>query len=149
MGFAVTFARASSVKRRVHGEEALQRAVFQWIFYSEIIYPILRYAIHVPNGGGRSRAEGGALKACGVRSGVPDILIPVRNGVYAGLALELKFGKNRTTEDQDRWLNALANAGYLVGVSYSVDKAIELISTFLKSPPPCNTTPTETRRVDG
>ena len=133
------FVQAFGVKR-LHGEEVLQRAVFQWIFYQETRYPVLRYALHVPNGGKRSKAEAGALKACGVRSGVPDILIPIKNGRYAGLAIELKYGKNRVTENQNQWLGTLEKAGYLTGVAYDLDKAIEIISVYLDFNSPCKTT---------
>lgn len=113
------------------GEEMLQRAVFEWIFHMEKRYPVLQYAFHVPNGGARSKAEGGVLKACGVRSGIPDILIPVQNGRYHGLALELKYDKNKTSENQVRWLGLFADAGYLTGVAYTTDEALQFLSLYL------------------
>lgn len=33
------------------------------------------FAFHVPNGGGRSKAEAGILKAMGVLAGMPDLLV--------------------------------------------------------------------------
>ena len=59
----------------------------------------LRMLFHIPNGGARSKAEGAIFKAMGVKSGVPDLFLPVpmelvRDDGYSamssGLFIEMK-----------------------------------------------------------
>lgn len=75
-----------------------------------------RYIFHVPNGGYRDVREARNFKRAGVRAGVPDLLWPLPRGKYIGLAMELKAGKNSTTDSQQDWLKWLANQGYCVCV---------------------------------
>ena len=66
----------------------------------------------VPNGGQRSAATAGRLKAEGVRAGVPDLLWPLRRHNYVGLAMELKVGRNAPTTLQMGWLEWLGDNGW-------------------------------------
>lgn len=50
---------------------------------------------------------------------------------YHGLYIELKAGKNTTTENQRRWLEYLRQQGYYTAVCYGWQKAAELIETYL------------------
>lgn len=94
-------------------EEALQRTLLEWL---EFRHPDLAtLTIHVPNGGARTAAEGGILKALGVRPGIPDLLCFAPRGVYCGAALELKTGSNTPTPEQWYWLRTLAELGWRGG----------------------------------
>ena len=53
-------------------EENLHRAC---VAYLRAALPKPWFCAHVPNGGGRSKAEAGILKAMGVLAGMPDLLI--------------------------------------------------------------------------
>jgi hypothetical protein len=53
-------------------EEALHRSV---VAYLRATLPEPWLVVHVPNGGGRSKAEAGILKAMGVLAGMPDLLV--------------------------------------------------------------------------
>lgn len=53
-------------------EEALHRAC---VAYLRAALPKPWICFHVPNGGGRSKAEAGILKAMGVLAGVPDLFV--------------------------------------------------------------------------
>ena len=53
-------------------EEKLHRAAVE---YLRATLPKPWFCFHCPNGGGRSKAEAGILKALGVLAGVPDLLI--------------------------------------------------------------------------
>lgn len=53
-------------------EENLHRACVQ---YLQAALPKPWFCAHVPNGGGRSKAEAGILKAMGVLAGMPDLLV--------------------------------------------------------------------------
>ena len=78
---------------------------------------------HIPNGGKRNRREAVNLKRQGVRAGVPDLCIPVPMGSYHGLYIELKVDKNKTTQNQDDWLELLNKNGYKAVVCYGFDEA--------------------------
>lgn len=53
-------------------EEALHRA---GVAYLRDALPSPWIVFHVPNGGGRSKAEAGILKAMGVLAGMPDLFV--------------------------------------------------------------------------
>lgn len=74
-------------RRRNQPEELLQRSVVEWLGWQ---YPNLLY-FAVPNGGGRSKAEAGILKATGVKSGVADLAFCWKeNGIARIGFIELK-----------------------------------------------------------
>lgn len=53
-------------------EEQLHKAC---VAYLRASLPKPWFCFHVPNGGGRSKAEAGILKAMGVLAGMPDLLV--------------------------------------------------------------------------
>lgn len=71
-------------------EETLHRAA---VAHLRATLPAPWFCFHVPNGGGRSKAEAGILKAMGVLAGVPDLFVlgPDRNLV----AIEFKAPPRR------------------------------------------------------
>ena len=89
------------------------------------------HVFHIPNGGSRNKAEAANLKRQGVRAGVPDLCIPVANGGYHGLYIEMKAGKNKPTDNQVRWLELLRRNGYAAFVCYGAENAIECIRRYL------------------
>ena len=109
-----------------------QQQVFVWAQFMANKYPELELMYHVPNEGKRSKAAGGRLKAEGLKAGVPDICLPVAKGQYHGLYIELKSGKNKTTEAQEWWITALARQGYFVKVCYGWEAAAVCIEKYLK-----------------
>ena len=94
----------------------------------------LEYLHHVPNGGKRDKATATALKRQGVKAGVPDIVLPAVRAGYHGLYIELKAGKNTTTDNQKRWLEYLRQQGYYTAVCYGWQPAAELIERYLLHP---------------
>jgi len=106
------------------------------------------------NGGKRSASTGAALKASGVKAGVPDVLIfsPTAQAPQ-GAAVELKRirpRKGRTSAEQKIWIERLNAEGiraavcygaadavdYLRGLGYSLELAPETETT---APPPQET----------
>jgi len=118
--------------KRQHPEAVAQERVFEWALLNRHKWPELDMMFHVPNGGSRHPMEAANLKRQGVKAGVPDICLPVPRGIYHGLFMELKAGKNKTTPEQDKWINALADKGYAVAVCRGFDSAIEVIGDYLK-----------------
>ena len=79
----------------------------------------------IPNGGYRNVIEARNLKLQGVKSGVPDMCIPLARKGYHGLYIELKVGKNKTSVNQQIWLNLLSDNGYKAEVCYGAGQAID------------------------
>lgn len=116
---------------RTEDESGNQEALFEWAAYNMARFPELEYMYHVPNGGKRDKATAVALKRQGVKAGVPDIVLPVARGRYHGLYIELKVGKNRTTDNQRRWLAFLRQQGYFTAVCYGWQAAAEVTEKYL------------------
>lgn len=113
-------------------ESEEQVALFEWAEAMSGKYPCLRLMYHVPNGGHRSAAVAGKLKAEGVKAGVPDICLPSARGGYHGLYIELKAGKNKATKEQEEWLSALNAEGYKAVVCRGWVRASEEIKKYLE-----------------
>lgn len=105
-------------------EATEQEAVVSWCFYNQILI------FAIPNGGSRNKLEAANLKRQGVKAGVPDLFVPVARRGFHGLFIEMKYGRNKTTPDQDKWLDALNREGYLAKVCYGYAEAVELIKYY-------------------
>lgn len=122
----------TSKRRYVAHEGNEQEALFAWALYAAGVMPELGLMFHVPNGGSRNRIEAAKLKQQGVRAGVPDICLPVARGGFHGLFVELKYGRNKATDRQTAWLDALRSQGYLAVECVGWDTAREVITKYLK-----------------
>lgn len=115
------------LKNGSRSEAEEQIALFQWAAY----IPQLEYMYAVPNGGTRHPAEARNLKRQGVKSGVPDICLPLPKGKYHGLYIEMKVGKNKTSDNQKKWIAYLNHVGYKTAVCYGFDEAKGTILKYL------------------
>jgi len=109
-----------------------QVALFQWTGYNLVPYPELSMLYAVPNGGQRHPVVAAKLKAEGVKSGIPDICLPVPRRQYHGLYLELKYGDNQPTPEQKKWLKDLAAQGYYTAVAWGWEQAAEILMNYLE-----------------
>jgi len=116
------------VKRK---ESEEQTAIIEWANIMQHRVPELALLYHVPNGGSRNVVEAKRLKAQGVKSGVPDLVLPVARGKYHGLYIELKTLRGRVSDTQKQWLDALRNQGYAAIVCRGADEAIAMIAKYL------------------
>lgn len=121
-----------SIQNMKRSETTEQIALFNWAKRTESILPELALMYHVPNEGKRS--NGGILKAAGLKSGVPDICLPVANNGFHGLYIELKFGKNKATKAQEEYMAMLNAQGYKTAVCYGAEEAGEEILAYLTEP---------------
>ena len=108
-----------------------QKLLIEWCELQKCKYPELRLIFHIPNEGKRSFKTGIELKRQGLKSGVPDLFLPVARNGFHGLWIEMKFGKNRLSKTQKDWYWALLEEGYEVTVCYSADEGIEVIKKYL------------------
>ena len=104
-----------------HQEQVLFLAEF------ELRWPDVRI-LAIPNGGARNIVTAVNLKAEGVRSGVPDLLVPAW-----GLWVEMKRSKGgRLSPEQKDWIEYLQSIGQTVIVAKGADDGINQITEFLE-----------------
>lgn len=123
----------STVKLPQAHENVEQACLFRWANFYSGKYPELDLMYHIPNGGKRDKGTAKRLKAEGVKSGVPDICLPVARSNYHGLYIELKVNKNKPTETQERWLTNLSKQDYHTAVCYGWEEASKTILKYLES----------------
>jgi hypothetical protein len=111
-----------STPDRIPTEHEEQREVVRWFRQT---WPGVRI-FAVPNGGVRSKATAGRLKAEGVASGVPDLFVPAWR-----LWAEMKRVKGGSlSPEQKDWIQYLESVGYWVIVGKGADDAKRQISAF-------------------
>lgn len=108
-------------------------------------WPFLWLLHSCPNGGARPAIvkrrkgdgkvvrfsrEAGKLKAEGLVSGMPDLFLPVPNGLYPGLFIEMKAEDGKVSEEQERVIEALGLHGYKVVVCYGHREAIAELTHY-------------------
>ena len=115
-------------------ESVEQICLFRWAEWQAGKYPELRWLFHIPNGGLRSKATAGRLKAEGVKAGVPDLFLPVPHQGYHGLFIEMKREKGgKPSENQKEWLKQLNEAGYLAVICHGWEAAAQELTRYLET----------------
>lgn len=92
---------------------------------------------HVPNGGHRHVLVAKELKKQGVRAGVPDLVLPMARGGFFGLYIEFKATPPNdapVSANQDAYIQALTEQGYLAIVCRGHIDALEAIRAYLIQP---------------
>ena len=79
-----------------------QKAVIEWCSWNSDRFEELKWIFHCPN-----------------------------EAKYIGLAIEMKYGKNKCTIEQVKWLDWLYKQGYMCKVCWSADDAIAVIKEYL------------------
>ena len=117
-------------KRNAQPEAIEQAKVIAWARANENNYPYLWMLHSSLNGVKMTKAQAGRAIAQGMLSGVPDLFLPVPKNGYHGLFIEMKYGSNKVTENQEKFLQNAANVGYAVSVCYSANEAIKRIEDY-------------------
>lgn len=103
-----------------------QRALFEWAEWNRGRWPVLALMFAIPNGaavrhqtnqrGKTFSIEGAKLKAEGLKSGIPDIFLPVPAINCHGLFIEMKTKTGAVSGAQKAWHTLLRSQGYFVTV---------------------------------
>lgn len=118
---------------RVPTESEEQQALFQWADTLCFRYPELALLYHIPNEGKRSKSTGARMKKEGMKSGVPDIHLPVARGKFHSLYIELKRRKGSTvTKEQKTWRQLLGKYGNAAYICCGWEEAAKVIEAYLK-----------------
>lgn len=104
-----------------------QRQLIQWCRTRKE----LQFIFHIPN---ESIGGQGWLirnRQMGVKSGIPDLMLPIPAKGYHGLFIEMKAKGGRVSDLQRAWIDTLNKFGYLAVVAYGWEEAKCLISDYL------------------
>lgn len=113
-------------------EHQLQASIIEWSAWMGVSkYPELKMLFAVPNGLFTTAASAGKAKAEGLKSGVPDLILPVPRGGHTGMALELKVGKNKPSDNQLWWLRNLHSYGWYTVVCWTYEDAVAAFEEYL------------------
>jgi hypothetical protein len=97
----------------------------RFVWWFRVQYPMVKI-IAIPNGGARSKATAGRLKAEGVTPGVPDLFIPEWR-----LWIEMKRTKGGSvSKEQKIMIDYLQSVGYSVKLCFGFDDAIKQVREF-------------------
>ena len=115
-------------------EHEEQKKVIRWAREWRLVHPALDRLFAVPNGAKRSRAEAAWAKAEGLKSGVPDLILPFAARGFHGLAIEMKScaPDAEASPDQTDWLEWLRANGWRAEICRGADAATETISDYLQ-----------------
>ena len=109
-------------------EDQEQKQLIQWCRTR----PELQFLFHIPNESIGGQAWMIRNRQMGVKSGVPDLMLPVPMNGYHGLFIEMKTKTGRISPQQRRWLDMLNAVGYLAVVAYGWEDARCKISDYLQ-----------------
>lgn len=112
-------------------EHEHQRAFIQWCAAMTHFYPELILVHATPNAGKRGIKTAAMMKAEGLRSGFPDVGIPVSRAGYHGLYIEFKKYGNYPTPEQRFYLKMLTLQGNLCAVAYEHEAAENFVQSYL------------------
>lgn len=116
-------------------EHAQQVGVMMWATEVRAKYPLLELLFAIPNGGMRDKITASRLKAEGVKSGVPDLFLPVARYPYHGLFIEMKkTGGTLSKVQKDFWHPKLTQQDYYVATCYAFQQARDCLIWYMELP---------------
>lgn len=97
-------------------EHAHQAALFTWARRPDVQrqYRGIDLLEASLNGVALGKAQAGKAKAAGLLKGALDLNLPVARGPFHGMRLEMKFGKNKMTAEQEWYAQRLREEGWKV-----------------------------------
>lgn len=113
-------------------EDQEQAQIFAEIEYLKNQYPELVLLFHIPNGANTNKITGALNKRKGLKSGVPDLFLPVARHGYHGLFIELKAVGGVESKTQKEWRKNLNLQGYKSVVCVGCEEAIEILLDYMK-----------------
>ena len=100
-------------------EDTEQAQLIQWCKTR----PELQFLFHIPNENTAGIRWGIRNRKMGVKSGVPDLMLPIPSQGYHGLFVEMKAMNGEVSPNQRKWIDALNGFGYLAVVAYGWEDA--------------------------
>lgn len=113
-------------------EHEYQSNVVEWSALQAPTCPELELLYAVPNGAYKSKVAAAKFKREGLKSGVPDLVLPVARKGYHGLYIEMKGPTGRISKTQKWWIARLSEQGYLTSVCWTDTEAIGVLKEYLE-----------------
>ena len=117
--------------KRLRPEQAIHQAAVQYLRIMENLGELIFF--HPPNGGARTKAEGGIFKSLGVRPGVPDLVLLFPGGRCA--FIEIKAPKGRLSAAQKAFKNTVEAMGFPFAECRAVDEVERFVRKLIAAPP--------------
>ena len=123
--------QAQAFDSHKHTEAELQREVARLLDRIGVLW------MHPANERKCTPRQGALLKRCGVKPGVPDVLIftgcMTLDDVYGtvkhkGLAIELKSAKGRLSDEQRKWMDDLQQCGWSVHLCRTMESVVKVLN---------------------
>lgn len=110
-----------------------QKALLKWWALSHSGFGVPEICLFaVPNAAKRSPKLASMMKAEGMRSGIPDLVLAVPRGEYHGLFIEMKKAKGgKVSPNQITSLSAFHRQGYAVRVCHGFEAARYVIERYM------------------
>lgn len=123
---------ARTKKSGVPTETWEQKQVIKWSQQPSIrqTYPELALLYHIPNER-VDKVQTAILKEMGVKSGVPDLHLPIPSGKYHSLYIEMKALDGKPDPDQLWWMEHLKANGNAHAFCYGWQQATEVLLWYL------------------
>lgn len=119
-----------------HLEQTEQIALMRWAAFVTVgEWKLADILWHYPAGGYRTRVEAAIFRAMGTQDGVPDLMLAIPMGGYAGGWWELKVGRNKPTEIQMQKHALLRSMGHYVQTYWHWAEAAKDILRYLERGP--------------
>jgi hypothetical protein len=113
-------------------EHEIQASFIKEIRLLEQRYPELKTLFAVPNAAKRSFKLAAMLKAEGMLSGVPDIVLPAARKGFNGLMIEFKKPlTGKLTGAQECYIDLIVKENWLVVVMTDAQAAIDVVKNYL------------------
>lgn len=117
---------ASADLAKYKSEDEIQKDVAAWL---DAHLPSDWRWFHCPNGGARTKAAGGRLKAAGVKRGVFDVIVYPPTG--SDIWIELKAHGNYLTDEQKAWRDWREAHGRPCHVARSLGEVVTIMKEHL------------------
>ena|ERR1700691_795549 len=120
------------MKKSVPSEYKECKWFYEWACVHSRI--LREYIIKNVNEGKRSSIIGKLLKLIGMRPGLPDYHLPIKNKYHSGLWIEMKRTdqrKKKKDEEQDKWIQKLTQIGHYATYAYGWEDASKIVVDYL------------------
>lgn len=123
---------ARAKKSGVPTETWEQKQVIKWSQQPSIRqrYPELALLYHIPNER-VDKVQAAILKEMGVKTGVPDLHLPIPSGKYHSLYIEMKALDGKPDPEQIWWAEHLKANGNAHAFCYGWQQATEVLQWYL------------------
>lgn len=110
-----------------------QAALFAWARLPAVVsaYPGIDLLEGSMNGVRLTKAQAGKARAAGMLKGSHDVKLPVARGPYVGLSIEMKFGRNKPTDEQEWYAKRLREEGWRVEFCWDWTEARGIVIEYL------------------